>query len=127
MTLLIVDDDLDFVYLLRRCLRKCRGIGTVHHARNGREALDVLRGLQANGDGWPDICLLDINMPVMNGFEFLQAYDLERGGRSTPVIHLISSSDSDTDRRKASGFAIVRNYLVKPIECEQLIEKIGAA
>lgn len=62
------------------------------------------------------LVLLDINMPEMNGFEFLQAYQslVNQGLASAPVVMLTSSS-ADSDRQVVADFSCVKGYLVKPL------------
>lgn len=130
--LLIIDDDPDFVYLLQRCLRECPDIGLVSHVENGKEALDFMY-CSANPGGdvvKPDIALLDINMPVMNGFEFLTEYErmLYTHPDFTSVkFYVLSSSDSPQDRASMAGHSTVQKYLLKPIECDALLSEIEIA
>ncbi|WP_203290737.1 response regulator [Maricaulis parjimensis] len=98
--LLVEDDDID-AEAVQRSLTKRRLANPVIRARNGREALDMLRG---KTDGVtvraPFIILLDLNMPVMNGLEFLAEV------RADPVLHsavimVLTTSNAERDRAEA--------------------------
>ena len=78
INLLHIEDDSVDRMVIERALKKIEGIGTIHNATNGEEALDLLTG--ENGkqrlSPYPQIILLDINMPKMNGIEFLKLFHL---------------------------------------------------
>ncbi len=108
--LLVEDDELD-VMNIRRAFRK----GNIHHslcvAQDGREALRMLRE-----GGVPParrLILLDLNMPRMNGIEFLRALRADPELSSTPVVVLTTS---DAERDKVEAFNLhVAGYLLKPV------------
>jgi CheY-like chemotaxis protein len=105
------DNDLLFTRLtLQRCGVPCEAIAFTH----AQAALDHLRDTPGHG---VDLVLLDINMPVMNGFDFLEAFEqLPPASRQGTVVAMLSSSSDPGDRRRAEGFACVRGYLTKPLD-----------
>jgi CheY-like chemotaxis protein len=110
--LLVEDDELDVIDI-KRNLDKLNITYQLTHARNGEEALYQLCNHGANNP-LPDIVLLDINMPKMNGLEFLQVV------RDTPDLqHLkcfvISTSDEKPDKDKAKKLGI-SGYIIKPFK-----------
>jgi two-component system, chemotaxis family, chemotaxis protein CheY len=94
----------------------------VRFARNGLEAFD---DLVRSGD--PDIILLDINMPVMDGLEFLRRYG--DAGSETPATVVIVSTEGDADDIQRGLAAGAAAYLTKPIDAEQIrtvVQRIAA-
>ncbi len=130
---LIIDDDHDFVYLMERCLRKSEEVGRVDHCANGQEAMHYFNQIQTgnhpSNSEWPAITLLDINMPVMNGFEFLNEFEqlVTQPGSApfTNKIYMISSSNSKTDTQRAEASSYIEKYIQKPIQCQALLDQVG--
>lgn len=89
----------------------------IHQAFDGEEALQIL-----NNNIDPDIILLDINMPRMNGHEFLEAYYRD-AGKDTPVVIMLTSSDQERDKEKTSHYSCVRDYFLKPLTTD-MVEKL---
>lgn len=112
LNVLIVDDSAVMRQMVQRTLR-LSGIplGEVHEAGNGREALDRLR------EHWVDLALLDINMPVMDGEEFL---GIVRGDEETRALKVIVVSTESSDTRLARLRAHDVEIVHKPFSPEQL-------
>ena len=95
-------------------------------ARDGIEALAMLQGTGEDGGTvipYPYIILLDLNLPRMDGLEFLKAVRSDQKLRSTMIIIITSSDDEQT---KAAAFDLnVPNYLTKPVDFDQLIAMIA--
>lgn len=111
--LLVEDDQMDVMNVQRELRRQNINVPIVH-ARNGRDALKMLRGEGGEPKiARPSLAMLDINMPRMNGLELLEAL------RSDPEfvnlnVFIMTTSDLDTDRLKAQQLA-VSGYIVKPL------------
>lgn len=122
LTFLIVDDDAVNIMAIQRALNKMKIVNPVRIARDGQEALDILRG----ADGYdpiapPYLITLDINMPRMDGFEFLKEVREDPELRHLVVFVLTTS---DMPRDVASAYAQnVAGYIVK----EDLRDGLNAA
>lgn len=121
--LLLIDDDQSDIYLARRALKKCRTPVQIQVARHGEEALSLLRHEESYEDARrPDLIFLDLNMPRMNGHEFLEAMKVDDDLKSIPII-VMSMSESDVDMFES--YRLQANaYISKPIELEAFTEVI---
>ena len=118
--LLVEDDQMDVMNVQRELRRQNIDVPVVH-ARNGREALNLLRG--ENGEARiarPNLVLLDINMPRMNGLELLEALRADPDFASLNVF-IMTTSDLESDRFKARDLA-VSGYIIKPLSFEKFGE-----
>ena len=90
---------------------------------NGQEAFLSLQSIKSDYQQLPDIILLDINMPVMDGWEFLEAYKSIKSELSKSIkIYMASSSISVNDFEKAKLYSEVLDYLIKPISIFKIQE-----
>jgi CheY-like chemotaxis protein len=113
---LVVEDSDDDVYLLQRAIRQGSLPVLVLHSSHGLDAIDYLRkALRCQTPACPllpDLILLDVRMPIMGGFQFLDWVKANPLFRHLPVV-VWSSSRLDCDKDKARELGAV-NYLVKP-------------
>lgn len=125
-TVLLVEDESTF-QMIGKILLRTIGLppGNFYSAQTGKEALDLLDKLQAEGKPLPDLILLDVFMPIMDGFGFLEAYGKKDypGKNNTTIIALTSSHDSrDMERMKQFG---VTKYMTKPLEEGKIRAELG--
>ncbi|OCW55750.1 response regulator [Hoeflea olei] len=111
--ILVVDDDDADQFICEYTIRKYDPSIETTAAFNGREALEILSRKT------PDAIILDINMPIMNGFEFLDRYAADFD-HHVPVVAMLTSSLLDQDRKRAAEYYFVRNYFEKPLTMEHL-------
>ena len=92
----------------------------IHIAQDGIEAINYLKRADSVK---PDLIFLDINMPKMNGWEFLEAYKvLDEGQKSKIVIMMLTTSLNPWDRTKAEKISAITGFQVKPLSEEMLRE-----
>ena len=93
-------------------------------AVNGAEAIDYLTAQDANGEyPRPELIVLDLNMPVMNGLEFLDAYrELEEDIKGGVIIIMLTTSMLESDQKSARGFQSVVGYQSKPLTLDKAQE-----
>ena len=111
---LLVDDDIQLNKIHEKILPSSGLASEVHTALNGKEALDYLEARIEKGYPLPNIIIVDLDMPVMNGFEFIDNFNaLSIPGKSKIEVIVFTSSSSPSDRIKAISKGI-RHYLSKP-------------
>jgi CheY-like chemotaxis protein len=110
--LLVEDDNLDIIDV-KRTLDKMHILNNMIVARNGEDALRILREKERS-DTKPDIALIDINMPKMNGLEFLSAIRKMDEWKDMKCF-IITTSDEKVDRMAAKDMGI-SGYIVKPLK-----------
>lgn len=125
-SVLIVDDNEADIYLIRQQLKRSGRFGPVLSVSDGEDALELFVNDEAIArqfsEGFPpDVIMLDINMPRMDGFEFLEAFEEVRTRKRIPsVVLMITSSGLEQDLERASRHACVKRYLVKPPSAEEI-------
>jgi CheY-like chemotaxis protein len=123
--ILLVEDDAVDVMAMERLLRRFAMSDDyrLHTAENGVEALALLRGDgKPRLEPKPRVIFLDLNMPRMNGFEFLETLRADPELQTTKVI-ILTTSDAPEDRVQAHA-ANVAGYITKPITLNQFVEAI---
>ena len=123
--ILLVEDDAVDVMAMQRLFRRFAMADDyqLHTAGNGEEALAILRGTDRPLlDPPPRVIFLDLNMPKMNGFEFLEKLQADPALQTIKVV-ILTTSTAVEDRLKA-GAASVAGYIVKPIDMSQFVEAI---
>lgn len=118
LTVLIIEDEEPIVELYRERL-DLEEIDTIE-AKNGKEGLEKLRKAR------PDIILLDILMPEMNGFEFLKEIKKIKSAKDVPILLLTNLGESKIDMNKELAFALgIQGYLIKSKNTpDQVLERI---
>ena len=106
---MIIDDSDADQFLTEAIIKKTFLSIEIHQAYDGEEALETLDSM----DKQPSLILLDINMPGMNGFEFLDEYSKRE--KQSKVIAMLTSSEQEQDKIKALQHECVHKYLVKPL------------
>lgn len=136
-SLLIVDDSSFDVLLTKKILEKTGQFDHIYAVTDGAEALAMFQNYEESRRQHPEafpplMILLDINMPLMSGFEFLRAYGELGGGKQEhdpAIIVMLTSSSFENDRNKALQDPLVKDYIVKPItkqRAAELAETFGA-
>ncbi len=124
VSVLLVDDDEINNFISIKLIKKALLNTEIIACLNGKFAIDQLVEIQRNDPSkLPDYILLDINMPIMNGWEFLDEYkrlNIDPSGKSK--IFIISSSVFSNDINKARSYPLVKDFISKPLNVEKIVE-----
>ena len=122
--ILLVDDDEVDVMNVQRAFKRNNILNPLYVATNGLEALDMLRGKGANAiPGKRRLVLLDLNMPKMNGLEFLRAVREDPDLRLLTVV-VLTTSDDERDRIEAYNLNVA-GYILKPVTFTAFVEAMA--
>ena len=120
MNLLIIDDDNICSFVNARVAQTSGIFKRIQSVHNGKDALEVFEQAAINNTETPDVILLDLNMPIMNGFDFIEAFQsspyVQKDGLS---IIILTSPDNaiDIERARTCG---IDYYLQKPLTVNEL-------
>ena len=112
----IIDDDNIFVFVLKKILEKNENFDQVLDFKNGEEVLDILSD---KNNAFPNVILLDINMPVIDGWQFLEQIE-KLPNKEKLNVFIMSSSIDANDIEKSKSFSTVKDFISKPINNEKL-------
>jgi CheY-like chemotaxis protein len=117
--LLVIEDDQVDVMTIKRALKEIHVANPVIHMENGEDAIAHLRDASQEK---PCIILLDLNMPVMNGIEFLQVVKNDAELRKFPVI-VLTTSEEQQDKLQSFNLGVA-GYMAKPVDYRHFVEVI---
>jgi CheY-like chemotaxis protein len=121
-TVLLIDDDLTINYFHNRLIEKSSLTENIAISKNGKEGLDSFLELNEKIEGEEmTVVFLDLNMPIMNGWEFLDNLSkIKEGIKMKYKIFILSSTINPDDKKKAKNHALVTGFLSKPLTKENL-------
>ena len=122
---MLVDDNRDDNFFHERAIKKISADSAVVTKNSALDGLAYLKS-NAEGDCHPDLIFLDINMPGMNGWEFLQQYSLlDKKLQSRAIIIMLTTSQNPDDAAKAKTWSAISDYITKPLTKEMIRDIIG--
>ena len=113
----IVDDDVIFQFTTKIKFEKLGLVEDVMIFNDGKEAIQFIQS--GDKEDMPEILLLDINMPILDGWQFLDEF-LYLESSKKPIIYIVTSSENPVDIEKANQYDMKKNYIVKPISVKKL-------
>jgi CheY-like chemotaxis protein len=122
----IIDDDPIHVFLTKKYIEKAGGIDAVEVFKNGKEAYDYLSTINSIHGQLPELILLDINMPIWDGWRFLDEFR-KLQIKEKINIYLSTSSIYKEDYERAKEYGLTNKYLVKPLSLEKITSIINSA
>lgn len=117
--LLVVDDDEIIWVLIKDMLHELQLVDQLQTFSDGDTALSYLRELPDGGA--PPLIVLDLNLPYLDGFEFLEIYERELAARFPKTwIYILTTSVRESDRAQTLKYPFVKDFISKPMKIEQL-------
>jgi len=114
--ILLIDDDEPTNFMSKIIIQKADENSIPSVMQNPKSALNILKNESINIEEIPDLIFLDINMPSMNGWDFLDEYkDLEIHKRKNILLYMLTTSMNDDDDVKSKEYSCVNGFMVKPL------------
>ena len=120
INLLVIDDDDINIFIIKKIVEKTGYNVEMTAKTNGQLAIDYIKEI-INTPNFPNLILIDINMPILNGWEFIEAYELLGITRKVDM-YMLSSSVYENDIEKAKSYKTVKGFISKPLSIDRLIE-----
>lgn len=120
-TIFLIDDDLIQLKVAGKMIEQVAGGRKIKTFLEAESALDYIQDHTHDPTFLPDIILLDLNMPEMNGWDFLEIFEEAKTSFSKEIkIYILTSSQDEADMEKSTGYASVFGYIVKPLTREKI-------
>lgn len=119
----IIDDDKLYQFGMKRMLHHLSVETEIMQFYNGQDAIEYLHQHRDKKTQLPDIIFLDINMPVMNGWQFLDEFvNIHLNPEKKITIYMVTSSVDNAEILKAASYKEIKNYIIKPVSIASLKE-----
>jgi CheY-like chemotaxis protein len=117
---MLIDDNEDDNFFHERVIRKSSYADIILVKQSALDALNYLKKDLLESE-YPDLIFLDINMPAMNGWEFLEEFNqLTKVSQRNPIIIMLTTSDNPDDKENANTYKIVSDFKTKPLTKDML-------
>jgi len=122
----VIDDDAIYQIIINKIIERSKMFTIITSFKNGKEAMDTLQNAvnstREDTQVLPDVILLDINMPVMDGWEFMEKMSLIKSKIKKDItVYIVSSSIATEDKNKSKTYSDILGYLSKPVTINDLI------
>lgn len=125
-TILIIDDEVVDCLVHSKILERGNFAKEIHTLNSGKAALDYLNDLVKGNLNWPGYIFLDINMPTMNGFQFIEEYSKYPDFlKEKTKIFILSSSINPQDKEMAKRNPLVEDFIIKPLTLDKAESLLG--
>jgi CheY-like chemotaxis protein len=125
INLLVIDDDDINIFIIKKIVEKADLNINMVSKGNGQQAIAYIKDLIANQEQFPNLMLIDINMPIMNGWEFIEAYQMLNVQQNVDM-YILSSSVYENDIEKTKSYPLVKGFISKPLSIDRLKELVNA-
>lgn len=115
----IIDDDEIIIYLTNKLIMKSDFCNAIETFTGAKDALARLEMAAKTGENIPDFILFDLNMPEMNGWEFIEAFRKINFGKEIPTFIFTSSIDPN-DKQRSFQYTEIKDFITKPLTVQKL-------
>jgi len=119
----VIDDDEIFTFLYKRLMADMNIVDKTLFFENGKVAIDYFKQNADNSENLPDLVFLDLNMPVLDGWQFMDEFVKIGPLKKKITLYIVSSSIDESDMKKALMYSEVSDFIVKPVT-QTVIRKI---
>ncbi|WP_158795524.1 response regulator [Pedobacter sp. L105] len=119
--LLVIDDDDINIFIIKKIVEKTGYETNMTSKTNGQLAIDHLKQFIDKNQNLPDLILIDINMPILNGWEFLDSY-ANLNIQKNIDMYMLSSSVYENDIERAKTYKAVKGFISKPLSIDHLVQ-----
>lgn len=125
ISLLVIDDDDINIFIIKKIVEKTGYNVDMFSKSNGQQAVDYFKECTELNHKYPDLTLIDINMPVLNGWEFIEAFEAMNITHDIDM-YMLSSSVYENDIEKAKSYKSIKGFISKPLSIDRLKELLYA-
>ncbi len=115
----IVEDDPTHLFITKKYLELSGLVENIMIYKNGKEAYEMLKAIFIASKKLPEIILLDLNMPIWDGWQFLDEF-IKIPIETNVEIYILTSSTNEDDKERAAEYNLRSNYLIKPITLNEI-------
>jgi CheY-like chemotaxis protein len=117
----IIDDDTIYHFILTSIINKNKLAESILSFLDGEKAIQYLTENKMNNEKIPDVLFLDVNMPIMDGWMFIEEYArIKTDITKKTLVFMLSSSANRIDIERADKISEISNYIIKPINLEEV-------
>ena len=127
MNIGVIDDDLVYKFVLRTLISKTSPTTSIVEFKDGQEAIEFINQNKSEPPKLPDIILLDINMPRLNGWQFLDQLRISNIAFCRPPIYMVTSSFDLADITTAGTYREITRFISTPVHTEVIREILSEA
>ncbi|MEB0280860.1 response regulator [Mucilaginibacter sp. 10B2] len=120
----IIDDDAFFQYATKKMLELSNKVQDILQFHDGEEAIRYFIENKNEPAKIPDLVFLDLHMPYMDGWQFLDKFIVNEFKKELITIYICTSSTSKLDFKKSENYPLLKGYLIKPITKAEFFEKL---
>jgi CheY-like chemotaxis protein len=126
LNIFLVDDDHIYQFTAKKTLEAMGFAEHVSVFMNGAAAIQHIKDNLGNPSALPDVIFLDINMPVMDGWQFVHEFQKLETGKKI-AVYMVSSSVDEADMERSREFSVISDYIIKPVGRTRFQELLSAS